>query len=442
MAEQYVKKASLINNFSWALAGNVVYAGCQWGMLMVLAKLGSTEMVGRFALGLAITAPVITFVKFDLRAIQATDIQGIYTFRDYLSLRLINCILALFVIACIGYFGNYIRDAQIVILLIAVAKIIEAICDIFHGLLQRHERMDLIAISYLIKGPLSVISLAAGLLFGGLKWGVLCMMLSWALVFLLYDIKVGLKMLRISEKRDELLKKVKANKIRWIRLAKQTLPMGIGTLLLSLDDNIPRLFVEHQLGEIKLGIFAAMAYIQVAGTTIVRALTYSSAPRLAKAYANPGHEGFLPLLAKITSVGLLIGLIGLIISAIFGEELLMILYTPQYSEWAHVFTWLMAGSMMHYIAMFLSSGIVVTRYLRSSMALELIVLLTIVAGCFCLIPSHGIMGAAWAVGLGTSVHAFGAFGIIAYVLLWKKKKWSQIKGKKMKSGYRMDPCSR
>jgi O-antigen/teichoic acid export membrane protein len=83
MAEQYVKKASLINNFSWALAGNVVYAGCQWGMLMVLAKLGSTEMVGRFALGLAITAPVITFVKFDLRAIQATDIQGIYSFRDY-----------------------------------------------------------------------------------------------------------------------------------------------------------------------------------------------------------------------------------------------------------------------------------------------------------------------------------------------------------------------
>lgn len=446
IAKQDVKKASLASNFSWAFIGNVVYAGCQWGMLMVLAKLGSTEIVGRFALGLAITAPVITFLKFDLRAIQATDIQGQYSFRDYLSLRIINCILALFAIACIGHFGNYIFDAQIVILIIAVAKIVEAICDIFHGLLQRHERMDLIAISYLIKGPLSVISLAAGLLFGGLQWGALCMLLSWALVFLLYDMRVGMKMLRLTQKHDEHIKKIKGKKKgkkkRWIQLAKQTLPMGIGTLLLSLDDNIPRLFIEHQLGEIRLGIFAAMAYIQVAGTTVVRALTYSSAPRLAEAYANPGHTGFLPLLAKITSVGFLIGLAGWITSALIGEDLLSIFYTPRYSEWANVFTWLMAGSMMHYIAMFLSSGIVVIRYFRSSMTLEFIVLLTIVTGCFCLIPGYGILGAAWAVGLGTSLHAFGAFGIIAYVCLSEKKKWLQKNGHKMKSGYIMDACSR
>jgi hypothetical protein len=30
---------SLRRNFSWTLAGNVVYAGCQWGMLVALAKL-------------------------------------------------------------------------------------------------------------------------------------------------------------------------------------------------------------------------------------------------------------------------------------------------------------------------------------------------------------------------------------------------------------------
>ncbi|MGI8856402.1 MAG: hypothetical protein ACR2JW_11675, partial [Thermomicrobiales bacterium] len=50
---------SLRANFSWTFVGNVVYAACQWGMLVVLAKLGSPEVVGQFALGLAITAPVI-----------------------------------------------------------------------------------------------------------------------------------------------------------------------------------------------------------------------------------------------------------------------------------------------------------------------------------------------------------------------------------------------
>jgi hypothetical protein len=43
------KALSLRLNFSWALAGNIIYAACQWGMLSVLAKLGSPEMVGLFA---------------------------------------------------------------------------------------------------------------------------------------------------------------------------------------------------------------------------------------------------------------------------------------------------------------------------------------------------------------------------------------------------------
>ncbi len=44
---------SLRANFSWTFVGNVVYAGSQWGMLVVLAKLGTPEMVGQFSLGLA-----------------------------------------------------------------------------------------------------------------------------------------------------------------------------------------------------------------------------------------------------------------------------------------------------------------------------------------------------------------------------------------------------
>src|SRR6266568_5527229 len=44
---------SLRTNFAWTLAGNAVYAVCQWGMLVSIAKLGSPAMVGQFALGLA-----------------------------------------------------------------------------------------------------------------------------------------------------------------------------------------------------------------------------------------------------------------------------------------------------------------------------------------------------------------------------------------------------
>ncbi len=49
---------SLRRNVAWALAGNLGYSACQWGVLVCIAKLGTAADVGRFALGLALTAPV------------------------------------------------------------------------------------------------------------------------------------------------------------------------------------------------------------------------------------------------------------------------------------------------------------------------------------------------------------------------------------------------
>src|SRR4051812_45337492 len=90
---------SLKVNFIWTLAGNLIYAGCQWGMLVIIAKLGSAELVGQFALGLAITAPVLMFSNLQMRGIQATDAKREYSFGDYLGLRLLTTLLALLIIA-------------------------------------------------------------------------------------------------------------------------------------------------------------------------------------------------------------------------------------------------------------------------------------------------------------------------------------------------------
>jgi hypothetical protein len=45
-------RLTLRTNFLWALSGNVVHAGCQWGILVVLAKLGTPQLVGEFVLGI------------------------------------------------------------------------------------------------------------------------------------------------------------------------------------------------------------------------------------------------------------------------------------------------------------------------------------------------------------------------------------------------------
>lgn len=87
---QKLKPMTLRHNLSWTFAGNVVYGACQWGMLVVLAKLGSPEIVGQFTLGFAVTAPVLMFTNLQLRLVQATDAKHQYLFGDYCGLRLIS----------------------------------------------------------------------------------------------------------------------------------------------------------------------------------------------------------------------------------------------------------------------------------------------------------------------------------------------------------------
>src|SRR6476620_2595235 len=84
---------SLRANFGWTLAGNVVYAACQWGILVALAKLGTLQMVGEFALS--------------LRSVQATDALREYEFRYYFSLRLLTSATAVLAVGGVVLFSPY-----------------------------------------------------------------------------------------------------------------------------------------------------------------------------------------------------------------------------------------------------------------------------------------------------------------------------------------------
>ena len=189
---------SLRSNFSWTFAGNVVYAGCQWGMLMVLVKLGSPEKVGQFALGLAVTAPIIMLTNLQLRAIQATDARREYRFGHYLALRLATTALSLLVIA--GIACGYRLETALVILALGLAKAFESLSDVVYGLLQAHERMDRIALSMMIKGPLSLVALG-GVVYvtGSIVGGALALAGGWGLLLIVYDIPNGVRSLEKGE---------------------------------------------------------------------------------------------------------------------------------------------------------------------------------------------------------------------------------------------------
>nr|WP_228281646.1 oligosaccharide flippase family protein [Rubrobacter marinus] len=402
---------SLRKNLLWTFMGYAVYVGCQWGMLVVLAKLGSPEMVGRFALGLAITAPIILFANLGLRPYQATDAERRYDFGEYLALRLLSTTAALLAVLCVVLLTGYGPETALAVALVGVAKGFEAVSDIFYGLLQQRERMDRVAKSMIFKGLLSLAGLAVAVyLTGSLVWGVVALAAAWALVLCFYDLRSGVAMLGGSFPRP-----------RWGAgrlgtLALTTLPLGLAVVMTSLNANVPRYVVEGYLGTRELGIFAAMAYPVAAGATVVGALGQSASPRLAKHYASGDLRAFRALLIKLLGVGAALGGVGLLVAAVAGREILSLVYTPEYADHANVFVWLMGAAGITYMASFVGFGMIAARKLRAQVPLFVGVIGVTAVSCLFLVPSLGLVGAAVGTMLGVVSQLVGGGSVILRAL--------------------------
>jgi O-antigen/teichoic acid export membrane protein len=397
-------------NFCWTLAGNVVYAGCQWGMLVVLAKLGNPAMVGLFALGLATTAPIIAMSGLQLRAIQATDASGTYRFADYLGLRLLTTAGAAVVIASIA--AVYHREATFVVLAVGLAKSIESISDIVFGLLQQHERMDRIAVSMMIKGVVSlgVLALVVALTHS-VFWGMMATAAAWACVLVFYDLPSGRLVLGLCQGTvpfsshenwdspplmDSPVLAPRFDRRTLLRLARTALPLGVTVMLLSLNANVPRYFVEHHGGEYELGIFAALGYLTVAGYQVVSALGQSATPRLAVYHHEGSRQAFRSLLTRLVLLVGAIGVAGVAAAMVLGPLALRLLYRPEYAEYQTPFIWLVVGGALSYVASVFGFAATARRQIAWQPLVLILTVATTLLSCWLLVPGFGLAGAALA----------------------------------------------
>lgn len=368
---------------------------------MTMAKLGSPEMVGRFALGLAITAPVFMLANLNLASIQATDARNEYQFCEYLGLRVVSSVLALLLVLLVVLLGGYGPQVGAIVLLIGVAKAVESLSDMVYGVLQKHERMDLIASSLIVKGAVSLLVVAAALyVTGSLAVAILGLIVVWWLVMTFFDRRNAARFTSVTP----VFARRALFSLTWLAL-----PLGFVAGLNSFTQELPRYFLERSFGERELGLFAAVASLAASGRMVSMALSRSAAPRLSRHYAAGERKQFARLLWKLVGAGMLVGTAGVVGALLCGRWFLTVFYRPEYAERTSVLVWIMAGAGAVTAGTFLGTALTAARVFRTQAAIH--VGKAVLAGllCFVLVPPLGSLGAAWAL-LGVSL-----FSVLAYV---------------------------
>jgi O-antigen/teichoic acid export membrane protein len=393
---------SLRSNFKWTFTGNVVYAACQWGMLSVLAKAGNAAIVGQFALGLAIAAPVFMFSNLQLRAVQATDARSEYEFADYFTLRVLASLLGLGVVAALAWRLNYDATTRWVVLLVAASKAVESLSDVVAGLLQKHERLNQVAISLMVRGVLSLAAFGTTFLrTRSLLAGVAALVATWSTVFVLYDLWRTRGVLG-GQRRY-----FRVDGARLRRLLVVSAPLGVVMTLISFNVNIPRYMLVKYLGEADLGIFASLAYVLVAMTLIAHALGQAASARLSRMFAADDIPGFKRATGKLLLMGAAILIAGPVGALLFGRPVLRLVYGPLYAEHVGLFALMAVTAGLHCVSTFLIYAITAARSFRVQAVMKTIAICITVTLSFLLIPRYGLTGAAIALLISEAMFVIG-----------------------------------
>lgn len=396
-------------NIASTLAGNIVFSGSQWLITVAIARMGNMEMVGQYALGLAVCIPIFSFTGLQLRAVQATDCTGNYRYKDYLTVRLVSTACAMAAVLVVALLSPWRRETVLVVLVVACSKAVDSFSDVQYGLFQLHDRLDLIAWAMSIRAVGGLAALALGMaIFHSTAVAMTALTGVWLAAALIYERPLARRMEGAGNVEPPRL--LSALSI-CSRLVVLSLPLAFVLLVLSASTSLPRLMLERHGGEQTLGVFSAVAVMSGAIGMLYSALGQTALPRLARMFATD-RDRFHAAMSRMMLFSAVVGVAMLAASWFWGVRVVTMVYGHQSAVTAELVTGLVGVGILSNTSSLLGAGLTAAgRYWSQLVTAIMILLITAVVGEW-LIPCWGARGAMYAglAGVCFQIIALGHLG--------------------------------
>ena len=156
------------DSFVWNMAGSMLLAFQSVIMLMVLTRVLGLADAGIFTLAYANANLFLTIGKYGMRNFQVSDVNGQFTFYEYLMSRIFTVSLMIAVsIVFVVYVGNkngYSMEKSLIIIWMSLFKVVDAFEDVFHGLYQQRGRLDIAGKAMTLRLGTTILFFLTGLL--------------------------------------------------------------------------------------------------------------------------------------------------------------------------------------------------------------------------------------------------------------------------------------
>lgn len=389
------------------LLGNIAYAACQWSVIVFIARLGTPTDVGTYSLCLSIIAPIFMFCSLSLRTAQATDQRGAHSYHTYATIRKQTTSIALACAAILSFLLDLDPSTRILLLILAIFKSVDQISDLFQGRYQQLHRVDIGGYSRIVSSTVQIVAFIAVLAAGcTTPVAVLAMACGYTLSLLMFDLP---RMRRLHSTIQH-----QPRTASYARIAASLVPLAIAGTIDTLAQTTPRYFLDYYSGRHSLGVFSAIYYLMIPHSMIVVSIADAVRPRLAQLFStSPQHyRALLCRLARVIAVG---STIPVVVSALFGSDILTIVYGSEYASYQTPLILAMASAGIWGLAGVATTGLAATRNFRSLLISYVIMFVTLLIILPPLTLHFNISGCIVSFGISMAVR-----GLTSYFLLTRQ----------------------
>ncbi len=348
--------------YIWNITGSIANALLSVVALMIVTRILDDRQADIFSIAWTISQLMATVGTFQIRMYQATDVTGVFRFRQYLIYRMIT--IGIMMISSYAYvmIRGYSGEKAVVVLLMCIFRAVDSLADVYEGWFQQKERLDLSgkALTYRI--------VVAVLGFGVVLFTTRNLILSGAVLvvvyvvcFFVYDIRYhyGVEAFRETAKKD------KAGLSWVVKMTIEGFPLFINAFLMMSIMNAPKMVLDVAIeqGSLAQGlqtvfniIFMPASFLNLAYIVFRPLIT-----KMAIVWNIGKAKEFLKILMKIMISLFGIGILLLIGSALLGIPILSIVYAVDLKDYKMELLIIIVGGCMYTFAAVLDNALVVIR---------------------------------------------------------------------------------
>ncbi|TCS80706.1 O-antigen/teichoic acid export membrane protein [Muricomes intestini] len=374
--------------FIWNMFGSLCNAFSSMLLLIVVNRATTPYNGGIFSLGFATAQMMTTLGTLEVRNYQATDVKEEFSFNDYYSFRISTCAFMLFCSICYVFANGYTAEKMIITILLCLYKMVEAFSDVFEGLYQQKNRIDLSgkAAVYRIVIATSIFVVVI-VLTKNLVLSTLIMFISALTVAAVYN--------KYTTEKNWFKFKMTFEPSKWKGLGIQCIPLAIGAFLALYVGNAPKYAVDAYLGPETQNVFSIIFMpafvINLFSLFVFRPMLTS----MAISWNEKKIYSFLKILGKALVWALVVLALGLGAAYLLGIPILSVIYGIDLTPYKLHLMLIMLGGGANAIVTILRFTLTVVRKQLMSMWGYVIAFVVTIIFCPMLVKKYSLMGACY-----------------------------------------------